>query len=219
MKFSIAIDGPAASGKSSTAEEVARKLGFQRIDSGLLYRAITWLVLNEFGSIPSDLKDEKVKTFIQNLKIMQKKTRTFSSDTDISEHLRTHQIDCTVGKIAKELYVRNKVLEIQKEAMKNDGNGIVIDGRDIGTVVIPNAFLKVFITASDITRAKRRCNQTGEAFEKVLNELRIRDSDDISREHGPLKIAKDAIVIENDNKTKDETVEEIIQLFNNKFNK
>lgn len=219
MKFSIAIDGPAASGKSSTAEEVARRLEFQRIDSGLLYRAITWLLLQEYSSIPIDLKNEKVKTFVQNLQITQRKTRTYNCDEDITDHLKTSEIDCKVGRVAKELYVRNKVLEIQREALKNDGEGIVIDGRDTGTVVIPDAFLKVFVTASDTTRAKRRSAQTGQDYEEVLRELRIRDHEDITREHGPLKIAEDAIVIENDNKTKDETVEEIIRLFKDKLNK
>ena len=219
MKLAIAIDGPAASGKSSTAEEVARRLNFQRMDSGLLYRAVTWMILVKFKSLPSNLNDEKVKNYVENLKITQRNTRTFECEEDITDHLRTPEIDSNVGKIAKEYYIRCKVLEIQRDAIKNEGNGIVIDGRDIGTVVLPDAFLKVFVTATETTRAKRRSDQTGQAYEEVLHELRIRDTEDITREHGPLKIAVDAIVIKNDNMTKKETVDEIVRLFNEKLNK
>lgn len=218
MKYSIAIDGPAASGKSSTAEDVAKELGFQRIDSGLLYRAVTWAVFEEFGSRNLNIEGEKVKNFIENLKITQSKTRTIWNSTDITDYLRTPTIDANVGKIAKELYVRNKVLQIQKEAIDHDVDGIVIDGRDIGTIVMPDAFLKVFVTALDTTRATRRSRQTGQDYEEVLTELRIRDHGDITRKHGPLKIANDAIVIENDNKTKEEVVEEIVTIFKSRVN-
>lgn len=216
MKFSIAIDGPAASGKSSTAEHVAKQLGFQRIDSGLIYRAVTYTVINQFGR-NADLNNENVKKFIENLEIKQVKSRTFNGESDISDYLRTAEIDSNVGKIANELFVRMKVLQIQKEALKHDVTGIVVDGRDIGTVVIPNAFLKIYVTAKDTTRAMRRSKQTGQNYEQVLEELRARDYNDMNRVHGALKVAEDAIVIENDELSKDRTVEMIIKIFNAKL--
>jgi cytidylate kinase len=218
-KYSIAIDGPAASGKSSTAEDLAKELDFQRIDSGSLYRAVTYLVLKEFGAQNLDIQNEKVKKFIKNLNISQRQAKTFSNEIDISEYLHKPEIDSNVGKVAKESYVREKMKKIQQEAIKYATNGIVIDGRDIGTVIIPDAFLKVFITAKDTTRALRRSNQTGQSYEEVLADLRKRDHEDITRQHGPLKKADDAVVIENDNITKREAVEMIVKIFNEKINK
>ncbi|ELA42452.1 cytidylate kinase [Vittaforma corneae ATCC 50505] len=218
MKFIIAIDGPAASGKSSAAEIVAKVLGFQRIDSGLLYRAITYLIYQKFGNFQAhDLNSEEVQIFVNALQISQSNSRIFYDGKDITDYLRNPEIDLNVGKIAKELYIREKTHEIQRSLMELDVPGIVIDGRDIGTVVVPNAFLKVFIAAKDTTRAQRRSKQTGENYEDVLKKLQDRDRDDINRKHGPLKKAEDAILIDNDNITLEETVNQIIKYFKNRM--
>lgn len=218
MKFTIAIDGPAASGKSSAAEIVAKTLGFQRIDSGLLYRAITYLISQRFGDIQAlDLSSEEVQVFVNSLQISQSNTRILYGGEDITDYLRNPEIDSMVGKVARELYIREKTHRIQRYMIETDVPGIVIDGRDIGTVVIPDAFLKVFITAKDTTRAQRRSNQTGEDYESVLKKLRARDHDDISRKHGPLKQAEDAVLINNDTITLEETVGQVIKYFRNKM--
>lgn len=219
MALAIAIDGPAASGKSSAAEIVAKVLGFQRVDSGLLYRAITYLVFKNFNyNTDLDLKSKEIKDFVDSLEIIQKNSKIFFKNEDITEELRTPFIDSIIGKVAKELFIREKTHEIQHNLIHGDLPGVVIDGRDIGTVVVPNAFIKFFITADATTRANRRSKQTGEDYNEVLEKLQKRDYDDINRKHGPLKQAEDAILIENDNITLQETVNKIVNIVKERLN-
>ncbi|KAL6122705.1 putative cytidylate kinase [Nucleospora cyclopteri] len=215
--FTIAIDGPAASGKSSAAEKVAEKLGFMRLDGGSLYRALTFLVLQEFNQI-LDETDSKMKNFVEsiNLKVVGKDV--FFDGKNISCELRTDQIDENVGILSKILFVRNKIHKIEREICEKAVTGIVVDGRDIGTVVLPNASLKFFITASAETRAKRRVAQNqSNNYEKILEEIKKRDLNDINRTNGPLRRAEDAILIENDDITLEQTVELILIEFNKKY--
>lgn len=211
MAHTIAIDGPAASGKSSAAEIVARRLGFSRLDSGLIYRAITYIISRD-GHEPA-LDSEETRQRVKGLRIEMKGGKIYYEGANITQHLRTPAIDRQVGMVAKELYVREKTHELQHEIITNSGTGVVVDGRDIGTVVLPDAFLKVFITAKDTTRAKRRAEQTGCSYDEVLDDIRKRDHHDITRKHGPLKVADDAIVLENDEMTLDETVDKVVALF------
>lgn len=218
MKFAIAIDGPAASGKSSAAELVAKKLGFERVDSGMFYRAITYLVyknLRDFNCESTETRD-----FVNSLKLQQAEGRIAIDGIDITDNLRTPFVDSRVGMVSKELFVRKKAHEIQYSVINSildgDADGIVVDGRDIGTVVLPDAFLKVFITAKETTRAKRRSKQTGQNYDKVLEEIRNRDQFDLMREHGPLKLADDAFLVENDSMGLECTVDRIIELFSRK---
>lgn len=218
MKFTIAIDGPAASGKSSTAGLVARKLNFERVDSGMFYRAITYLVYRTLGDF--NIENSKTQEFVCSLNLLQTGSRILYGEEDITDNLRTPFVDSKVGVVAKELFVRNKAREIQNSAICNmlssGVDGIVVDGRDIGTVVLPNAFLKVFITARDTTRAKRRSEQMGQDYEEVLRDIRARDRLDAIREHGPLKLADDAFLVENDGMSLDCTVDKIVELFSQK---
>jgi len=231
MVYTIAIDGPAASGKSSAAEKVAEKLGFDRLDSGLLYRAITYILDNELEGNPAhpgfnaeakngfdkevkkDLEGEEAKEIVKKIRLSLKNKRIIHRDKDITDFLRNSKIDKRVGIVAKILYIRNKVHEIQHEIIRDCDRGVVVDGRDIGTVVMPDAFLKIFITAKDTTRAKRRTAQNGENYAEILANIQERDYHDINREHGPLKVADDAIVIENDHMTLEETVDKVVELF------
>lgn len=217
MTITIAIDGPAASGKSHTASTLAKILGYERIDSGLLYRAVTFLTARHFevdadalNSVSFNLQQENIKNFVLSLSFTQKNGIIYYNGEDITKQLRTHEVDSMVGKVARELYIREKIHDIQKEMVKNIKNGVIIDGRDIGTVVLPNASLKLFITAKDTTRAERRANETGKDYNMVLEELKKRDFLDVTREHGPLKMADDAILIENDSLTLQETVEKVL---------
>lgn len=219
IKFTIAIDGPAASGKSSTAEIVAKQLGFERLDSGLLYRSITFLIYQNWNEMnESHFENEEVKRFVDSIVIKQQKGRIFwkkddTQDIDITDNLRTPYIDSKVGKISALLYIRNKVHQIQGEVIEANKNGIVVDGRDIGTVVIPDAFLKVFITADDSVRAMRRSKEIGQSYDEVLEDLKRRDEIDRTRKHGPLKKADDALEIRNDKITLAETVKIIVDEF------
>lgn len=211
QKYTIAIDGPAASGKSSTAEDVAKRLGFDRLDSGLLYRAITYLLTQDSQIL--EMQNIKTINQVESLQLEFKDRHIMHSGVDITPYLRTPDVDKLVGTVAKELYVRNKVHDIQREAINVVNAGIVVDGRDIGTVVLPDAFLKVFITAKDVTRAQRRARESSNNFEEILKDIRQRDKHDITREHGPLKCADDAILIENDEMTREEVVEKILKIF------
>lgn len=215
--YTIAIDGPAASGKTSAADLIAKKLGFERLNSGLIYRAITYILYNEYENSTLDrLKSEETQNFIHNLSIEQKNGKIYHKNNDITPYLTTSFIDAHVGAIAAEEYIRNKARDIQYSLIDKNTTGIVVDGRDIGTCIMPYAFLKVFITAKDSVRAMRRSKQTGEAFEGILQELIERDKADINRKHGPLKKADDAILIENDNLDLVSTVELILKHFNDK---
>lgn len=219
--FIIAIDGPAASGKSSAAELVAKKLNFERLDSGLIYRAITYLLIE--NHLIDNFTSDESKKFIKSLEIEQKKGQIFYNKWNITKNLRTIEIDSNVGVIAKELFVREKVHEIQYQIVKNleesseNVNGVVVDGRDIGTVVFPNANLKIFIDADAEVRAKRRSEQTLVDYHKVLDDLIIRDEYDRKRKHGPLIQASDAYLIENSAISLEDTVSKIISLYKSKI--
>lgn len=217
--FIIAIDGPAASGKSSAANIISKKLDFERLDSGLLYRAVTYICLKN-SITPED--ETKCKKFVQSLYFTQYKGIVYYMNEDITSHLKTPEIDSKVGPFAREFYIREKILEIQYsivESLSLRGiNGFVVDGRDIGTVVFPNADIKIFITASPEIRARRRSEQTGLDFETTYRDLIARDENDINRKHGPLKIAEDAVVINNDNLDLINTVDQIIDLYKAKGN-
>jgi len=226
-KYRITIDGPAASGKSTAAEMVAKRLGFARLDSGMLYRALTYMVIKKFDIVPPEESTE-LRRFIEDLEIQFDKGQIYSKlcknqsseFSNITEYLRTPIIDKSVVLLAKVLYVREKVHSIQFKVNEMEDCGLVIDGRDIGTVVFPNAFLKIFITASAITRAERRAKQTSTTkFDEILKDIEERDYADIHRMHGPLKKAPDAVCIENDKLTLEETVDKIVRLFEERKSK
>ncbi|KAI4292899.1 CMP/dCMP kinase [Pancytospora philotis] len=211
MRYTIAIDGPAASGKSTAAQKVSEELGYGRLDSGLLYRAITYILTRDGQALDLDAPPTKEK--VEALVLTLKGGRLSYDGSDITDFLHTSAIDKVVGTVAKELYIREKTHRIQYEIINGPGEGIVVDGRDIGTVVIPDAFLKVFITAKDTTRAQRRLKDAGLPYDEVLRDIQERDYQDTHREHGPLKVADDAVVVENDEMTLKETVEHIVKLF------
>ncbi|ADM11259.1 cytidylate kinase [Encephalitozoon intestinalis ATCC 50506] len=210
--YKIAVDGPAASGKSSTSDLVAKKLGFSHLISGNLYRAVTYALARQFEKVCP--KDENQKKFVLGLNIEVRDNRVFIDGKDVSGHLRGEKIDNNVGSVAKEKYVREKVSEIQRSTIDLEKKGIIVDGRDIATEIMPDADLKVFLTASPETRARRRYKENGsESYEKLLDAISKRDNDDRTREHGPLVASSGSVVIENDAMTLEETANEIIRLF------
>lgn len=210
--YKIAIDGPAASGKSSTSDLLAKKLGFSHLISGNLYRAVTYALLKEFGSV--SLEAEEQREFVANLKIGVENNRVILEGTDISDSLRSEIIDRCIISVAREEYVRNKVSDIQRSIISLERKGIIIDGRDIASKIMPDADLKIFLTAKSETRAGRRYKESkGESYEALLENIRERDHVDRTRKHGPLVVVEDAIIIENDEMSLDETVNEIIKHF------
>jgi CMP/dCMP kinase len=212
-KLTIAIDGPAASGKSTTARLLAKKLGYIYIDTGAMYRAVTLSVIQD-GVVPSDKKKaEKIaaKSLIE-LKIIDGTQQTFLDGVDVSSQIRSPQIDKAVSEIAANAAIR-KLMVHQQQRLAEDG-GIVMDGRDIGTVVLPNADLKIFMIASIDARALRRLkDQSGQglSLEEIKKDIERRDHIDSTRKDGPLKKADDARELDNSSLSIDEQVEIIFK--------
>ncbi|KAM0677320.1 hypothetical protein BDAP_002183 [Binucleata daphniae] len=214
--FQIAIDGPSGVGKSSTAEALSAKLNFVRIDSGMLYRALTYILLQKHNEITENLLNS-LKDEIMKIKFEVYTDRIIYDEINIKPFLRQKDVEMNVSLVAKQSYVRKRIREIQNILIK-DLKNIIIDVRDIGTIILPNADLKIYLTASDEIRARRRWLENGktEKYEKVLDDMRKRDYDDINREHGPLKKAEDAIEIDNSNITFEEGVDKIYNLVQSK---
>ncbi len=215
-KITIAIDGPAASGKSTTARAVARELSYTYIDSGAMYRAVTLKALRE--GIPVE-NDEKVAELAGEVRLEFKKnndkTIIYMNGEDVSEQIRTAEIDSNISPVAANPLVRNILVQKQQEMGKN--GGVVMDGRDIGTIVFPDAELKIFMKASVRERAERRLKdleQKGASvdFNKVVADIEYRDKQDMSRSHGPLKKAEDAVIIDTTRLTIDQQVRKILDL-------
>lgn len=214
---SIAIDGPAGSGKSSVAKEVAKKLDFMYVDTGALYRAFALFVLR---SGVDYTKEEAVKDILKDVIISVKyidgMQHVFISDEDVTDLIRSEEVGNVASKTSSYKEVRKSLFNTQRDIVNTAD--IVMDGRDIGTVIIPEADLKVFLTASVEARAKRRYNQLLQKgknpdIEKIKEDLIIRDKQDTTRETAPLKRAEDAFYLDSSDIGKDEVVDIIIELF------
>ena len=213
---SIAIDGPVASGKTVIGRLIANELGYPFLDTGVMYRAITWFILGQSVA----LTDQKtMEDIIQSVNIEVKDSpdgNTVSiNGSDITQHLRTTAVETTVSRISELPFIRK--LMVRQQRIMTANNSMVLAGRDIGTVVIPEARLKFFLNASSEERANRRYNQmiaTGEYADWLIvkHELDIRDQTDTERLYSPLKIASDAHVIDTDSLSIDEVVQEILTI-------
>jgi len=219
QRLIIAIDGPAGSGKSTSAKLVAQKLGYLYIDTGAMYRAITLLALrkNIIGNSKA-VVDLAEKTNIE-LEFMDGKTKVIVDGEDISEEIRSHKVNHNVSQISKIEGVR-KVLVRKQQAMGKEDRGVVMEGRDIGTVVFPNAHVKIFLTATIEQRAMRRAKEYKEKGISVnLNEIKKnieeRDKIDSTRAIGPLVKAPDAHIVD----TSEVTIEEQVDLILEKVHK
>lgn len=213
----IAIDGYSSTGKSSISKIIAEKLGLVHLDTGALYRGVTWFALmnclDEKGKIDLNKLFSSFSRIDLEFRNNQGELILFLNQDDISKSIRTNEVSENVSFIAKQKEVRDFLLRYQR-SLANNG-GIIMDGRDIGTVVLPGADYKFFMTASIEERTKRRYQELIslgiEADEKkVMENLMIRDKIDSEREIAPLKQADDAIVIDNTDLTKRETIDEIL---------
>ncbi len=216
----IAIDGPAGAGKSTVAKRVADKLGYLYIDTGAMYRAVTWLMLkNEINADDTQAIIELVRTARILLKPGNKSSnqlaRVFINGREITKHIRTPEITSLTPKIAAVGAVRAYLVEQQRNMAR--GGSVVLDGRDIGTVVLPDAEIKIFLTATPEVRAKRRYAEFRAAgqeieFNALLKEIIERDNLDSNRAIAPLLMADDAVLILSDKMQIDEVVSYIINL-------
>lgn len=208
--ITIAIDGYSSTGKSSFAKLVAKELGLLYLDSGALYRGVTLFAQEEHLISRMNVVSPKLEEELQGLDLhFNRDNRTFIGDRCIEEQIRTMEVSGQVSPIAALPYVRNFVDRILRKY--GDGGGVVLDGRDIGTTVFPNAEIKVFMTASEEVRSRRRYDELvlkGEnpVFEEVVENLRQRDYIDSHREASPLTQAPDAFVLDNSNMTMEEEV-------------
>lgn len=218
LKLTIAIDGPAASGKSTTARQVAQILNYLYIDTGAMYRALTLEVLNR--RIPEKNEDEVVKIAKEvNIQLVPgvKGPRTILDGVDVSEEIRLPEVTHIISTISAYKEVREIMKLKQRELAKN--GGVVMDGRDIGTVVLPQADVKIFMDASVDDRADRRVKELKEKSipvdrESIKEEIIQRDLIDSTRDVAPLKPAKDAIIVDTSNLTIADQVQKVIDIVN-----
>jgi cytidylate kinase len=195
----VAIDGPAGAGKSTVARQLARRLGFSMIDTGAIYRAVALAARR--AEIPWDDDDGLRKLLDAGLGLVFREDRVLLKGRDVTEALRTPEITRGASVVSARPVVREKLLGLQRELGLEAPRGAVLEGRDIGTVVFPDAQVKFFLTASDEARAQRRHSEMAEKglhvpLEDVLADQRQRDKDDTERTIAPLKPAPDAIVID-----------------------
>ena len=211
--ISVAIDGPSAAGKSTIAKMVAKKENFIYIDTGAMYRCVAYYCLTQ----KIDLNDEKaVEQAIEHIQIrLTPDNKVYLNDEDVGNQIRQDQVSLGASCVSKYQLVRSFLVDEQRK-MAKAGN-VILDGRDIGTVVLPNADLKIYQIASVETRAKRRYLENLERgldadLEKIKKEIEERDYQDTHREISPLKKAEDAIELDTSSLTLEEVVEQVLTL-------
>jgi len=220
-KITIAIDGFSSTGKSTVAKQLAKKLNYVYVDSGAMYRAVTFYAMQNGLISDNDFNSEALIYQLSNINISFKYNKVlgfaevYLNDINIEKQIRTLEVSSFVSQVAAISEVRLKLVEQQKKMGRD--KGVIMDGRDIGTVVFPAAELKLFMIASAETRAERRFQELIERgdkveYKEVLNNVQERDYLDSNREDSPLVKAEDAIEIDNSNMTLDEQFNKILQL-------
>ena len=222
-KIIIAIDGFSSCGKSTMAKALARNIGYLYFDSGAMYRAVALYCMQNNLIIGDEIDTESLKIKIKNIHITFKvdsesrDSITFLNDMNVEHEIRSLEVSRYVSRIAALDFVREEMVDRQREMGK--AKGIVMDGRDIGTTVFPDAEMKVFVTASAEVRAKRRYEELtarGDKadFNEILENVLQRDHIDQTREVSPLKKADDALLLDNSNLTREEQMDWLIDVFN-----
>lgn len=212
----IAIDGPAGAGKSTIAKEVAKRLGYIYVDTGAMYRAMAFYILKNKCPMKEDAALEKlVKSMEIEILYEEGRQKVFVNKEDVTDFLRTEEVGNAASKIAGKGYVRKKLVDLQRQMAR--ANSVVMDGRDIGTEVLPDANVKVYLTASVGRRAKRRYRQLEEKgiscdIEEIKKDIEQRDYQDMNREISPLRQAKDAYLLDSSDLTIEQVVEVILGL-------
>ncbi len=217
MKSVIAIDGPAGAGKSTIAKLAAKQLGYTYIDTGAMYRSVAWRVLQMYTP-PVDTKQILAALDGIDIKLSYNKNGdmlVFVNNTDVSRAIRTPEVTALVSQVAAISEVRVKLVDLQRQ-MAKEGK-VLMDGRDIGTCVLPNADLKIFLTASADERAKRRAKELrAKGYEVDVNEIKkdiiARDEADSQRAVSPLKRADDALLLDTTRMNIEEVLQKIVQM-------
>jgi len=209
----VTIDGPSGAGKTTVSRILARRLGYRYIDTGALYRGVALAAISS-GLSPDD--DSGLKKLCDTLKMNfvrdEKGSRLVLNDSDITDHIRTPEITMFASAVSARPVVRNFLLNLQRDLGKE--KGVVFEGRDMGTVVFPNADVKFFLDASQKTRAQRRYEEfksvNPQSFEAVERDMRRRDNNDSTRDLAPLKPAEDAILIDSTDLTIETVVDRMM---------
>ena len=221
-KYSIAIDGPAGAGKSTIAKKLAAELGYHYVDTGAIYRTVAYF-MDLLGVSPKDV--DGVERYIDELTIEieydeEGKQHMIMNGMDVSDDIRTQDIAQKASLVSAHAVVREVLLDMQRDMAK--AYDVIMDGRDIGTVVLPKASVKIFLTASPEVRAQRRCDELiakGQKakYDTILKEIKQRDYQDTHREIAPLKLARDSIKVDTSEMDIDQVVEHIRNIVREKI--
>lgn len=217
MNYSIAIDGPAGAGKSTIAKIVAKSLEFIYVDTGAMYRAIALLFLNK--KVNCESKNEIVQVCNSadiTIRYENGEQQVILNGENVNQYIRTEEVGLMASKVAKFTEVRKKLVELQQKLAVT--SNVIMDGRDIGTHVLPKATLKIYLTASSAERARRRWTELTKkgiscVQEEIERDIIARDEQDMNREVSPLRQAEDAVLIDSSNMNINEVAERIIELF------
>lgn len=217
MSVAIAIDGPAGAGKSTIAKRVAEELNFMYVDTGALYRAVALCAIQK-NIEPDD--SQRVSEMLSKIKVQLAFNYRFEKvvlldGKDVSSRIRTPEVSMAASKISALPQVRAYLLDLQRDIAKE--NNVIMDGRDIGTVVLPDARVKIFLTASPQVRAERRYKELAEkganvSFDEVLRDVNERDYNDSHRQTAPLKPAEDSVFVDTTDLDFEQSVEKIISV-------
>lgn len=209
----VAIDGPSGAGKSTVSHAVADQLGFSALDTGALYRAVTLAVLRAGIDVNNAVECER----IASESLIRVNDRTMLNDRDVSSEIRSQEVTTNVSAVSAHPKVRENVNERIRLWVQDHGGGVV-EGRDIGSVVLPDAFLKIYLTASESERARRRHREfTGDmGVSTVKKDIQRRDQLDSTRKTAPLRAADDALVIDSTDRSVEDIASEIVGLYRNK---
>ena len=221
-KYSIAIDGPAGAGKSTIAKKLAAELGYHYVDTGAIYRTVAYF-MDLLGVSPKDV--DGVERYIDELTIEieydeEGKQHMIMNGMDVSDDIRTQDIAQKASLVSAHAVVREVLLDMQRDMAK--AYDVIMDGRDIGTVVLPKASVKIFLTASPEVRAQRRCDELiakGQKakYDTILKEIKQRDYQDTHREISPLKLARDSIKVDTSEMDIDQVVAHIRNIVREKI--
>ena len=211
--FSVAIDGPAGAGKSTVAKAVAKALNAAYLDTGAMYRTMG-LYMAEHGHRRPEAIAEAARTPDLRVEFRDGVQRMFLDGEDVTERIRTPEAAATASKVSAVGAVRERLVDLQREIAR--GQSVVMDGRDIGTVVLPDATVKIYLTASCEVRAKRRFDELTQAgkeiaYEQVLDDIVQRDYNDAHRAVSPMRQADDAVRVDTSEMTRDEVVADIVR--------
>lgn len=217
MSYSIAIDGPAGAGKSTIAKTIAKKLNFIYVDTGAMYRAMGLYFLRQ-GVTDEAVMEERCKEADITIRYENGEQQVILNGENVNAFIRKEEVGKMASVVAKLKAVRYQLVELQRELAKKAD--VIMDGRDIGTYVLPDAQIKIYLTASSRVRANRRFLELEEKgiscdLDQIEADIIARDEQDMNREFAPLRQADDAVLVDSSEMSKDDVVEKIISIYNN----